>query len=57
MRRPQHAFTEAIELAGYDQLDLEFKALSLNSPERLALRAPSKYVRKYIQQKHQLQRQ
>ena len=36
LQKPQHAFTEALELARYDQLDLEFKALALSNPERQA---------------------
>ena len=34
LRKPQHAFTQALELAYYDQLDLEYKALPRSSPER-----------------------
>ena len=36
MRKPQRAFTEALELARYDRLDLEFKALAQSNPERQA---------------------
>ena len=36
LRQPQRAFTEALELAFYDQLDLEFKALPSSDLERQA---------------------
>jgi len=36
LSKPQHAFTEAMELAVYDQLDLEYKGLPPSSPERQA---------------------
>jgi len=35
-RKPQHAFTESLELAWYDQLDIQYKALSRTDAARQA---------------------
>ena len=48
LRQPQRAFTEKLELALYDQLDVEYKSLQPSSPERQAWLSMDRFSTQWV---------